>query len=142
MVVFESIKGGNEMPFNTENDYTKPPYTNGIMTLTNDECLYVIEKCEEVAAAYKPEEPWEGPKPDKIYIISNYNRIDNWQKAINGDTYDCLQGYDPTVNTQGINENGIIPEPSQNNPQPPTDDTDTTEPASLDNSQKTQGEEA
>lgn len=92
------------MPFNglSNADFSQAPWQSGVMTLTHDECVYVKEKCAEVAASYEPENSWESPNPDKTYIISQYNQIDNWEKAINGDTYDVLQGYDVETQTEGI----------------------------------------
>lgn len=92
------------MPFNA-NDYTQVPWVPGVLPLTHEECLYVIEKCDQVRSGYEA----SGSELDeKSYTISNYNKIDNWTKAVNGDTYDVLQGYDPDYFDQGINEYGII----------------------------------
>ena len=96
------------MPFNID-DYSKPPYQAGIMTLTHDECIYVKTECKKIEDAYTPVEPWDNPEPSTTYIISHYNLIDDQEKSINGDTYDCLVGYDVEINQNGINENGIIP---------------------------------
>jgi hypothetical protein len=103
------------MPFNTD-DYTQPPYINGIMTLTHDECVKVKTKCQEIIDAYEPTN--RDPEPTMIYVVSTYNESNNYQEAINGNTYDVVMNYDPEVNTQGINENGIVPEPVIEEEQP------------------------
>lgn len=92
------------MAFNKDN-YDVAPFANGIMTLTHEECVYVIEKTNEVRETYIPEENF---LDIASYTISNYNKIDNWEKAINGDTYNCLQGYNIEENKYGINTYGII----------------------------------
>lgn len=109
------------MAFNglTNGDFTKAPWASGILTLTDEECVYVIEKCKEVAENFEPSDVF--PQLIDSYIISNYNKIDNWEKAINGDTYNILLGYNPEVNTQGIDNDGIVPEPVIEEV-PPTED--------------------
>jgi hypothetical protein len=99
------------MPFNSDN-YTQPPFTNGIMTLTNDECVKVKNKCQEIKDAYVYDSNY--PSPTMLYVVSTYNESNNYQEAINGDTYEVLERYNPEVNTQGISpeySDGIVPEP-------------------------------
>lgn len=96
------------MPFNENWDVTQPPFVGGIATLTHEECLYVKGHCDEIIANYKPAYYWDNPTPTDDQVISAYNTIDGWRKAINGDTYNCLKGYDPTIHTLGINESGIV----------------------------------
>lgn len=80
-------------------NFNAAPWNNEICTLTNDECV-------ECIGALKPFQEQFGT--DKNSIISAYDTSTNWEKPINGDTYDCLQGYDPAVNTLGIDANGIV----------------------------------
>jgi hypothetical protein len=129
------------MPFNTD-DYTKPPYINGIMTLTNDECVKVKTKCQEIIDAYEPTN--RDPEPTMLYVVSTYNESNNYQEAINGNTYDIVMNYDPEVNTQGINENGIIPEPEiEEQPDAPesTESDETTSEGETSPEEETQQEE-
>jgi hypothetical protein len=100
------------MTFNP-NDYTKPPFTNGVMTLSNDECVKVKTKCQEIKDAYEYDPNYPAPSP--LYVISNYNESNNYQEGINGDTYEVIERYDPELNTQGISpeySDGIVPEPT------------------------------
>jgi hypothetical protein len=83
-------------------DFTKPPWVNGVAELTHDEVLFVIENIAPF------EEQYGG---DTNTVIGKYNELTSYEKAINGDTYAVIKQYDPTVNTQGIDSNGIIPEP-------------------------------
>jgi hypothetical protein len=83
-------------------DFTKAPWQSGCMTLTHDEVLFVIENIAPFEEEYGS---------DTNTIVSKYNNLTGYEKAINGDTYAVIKQYDPTVNTQGIDSNGIIPEP-------------------------------
>jgi hypothetical protein len=115
------------MPFNKD-DYTQPPFTNGIMTLTNDECVKVKNKCQEIKDAYEPTQG--NPEPTTIYVVSSYNESNSYQEGINGDTYDVVERYNPEVNTQGISpayENGIAPEPVIEEEQPDAPESPVTD---------------
>lgn len=103
------------MPFNTAMDGTQPPFTNEIMTLTNDECVQVKTACQKIIDDFVPT-VWVSA-PDTQYVVGTYNKQD-WKKAVNGLTYELLEKYDPAVNTQGINENGIVPEPGAETQEP------------------------
>jgi len=108
------------MPFNAD-DYTQPPFTNGIMTLTNDECVKVKDKCQEIKDAYKSSPA--NPDPSMMYVVSAYNESNNFKEGINGDTYNTLEKYNPEVNTQGIAPDapeGIVTEPTET-PEEPTE---------------------
>jgi hypothetical protein len=83
-------------------DYTKAPWAAGCMTLSHDEVLFVIDALPPIEEEFLP---------DTNMVISKYNNLTGYEKAINGDTYAEIKKYDPTVNTQGIDSNGIIPEP-------------------------------
>lgn len=101
------------MSFNTEMDPTKAPFTIDVMTLSNDECVEVKTKCEKIKEEFEPTQ-WVS-SPDTQYVVGTYNKTD-WTKAINGNTYDVLERYNPEVNTQGIAPDapeGIVPEPEQ-----------------------------
>lgn len=133
------------MPFNTDN-YSQPPYINGIMTLTHDECVKVKTKCQEIVDAYKPTD--RDPLPTMIYVVSTYNESNNYQEAINGDTYGAVELYNPEVNTQGISpeyENGIVPEPviEEEQPEAPesTESDETTSEGETSPEEETQQEE-
>jgi len=104
----------------TNVDFTQGPWTNGtIMTLNHDECLHVIQGCQTVVDNYDPNQNYGDPISD-TKIHSGYNKID-FHYAINWDTYLTIKNYDPTINTLGINETGIIqPEPE---PQPEEEPT-------------------
>jgi hypothetical protein len=96
------------MPFNENWNPSQPPFVAGIATLTHEECLYVKGHCEQIIATYQPANHWDNPIPSDDFVISTYNGIDGWKKAINGDTYSVLKGYDPEIHNLGINENGIV----------------------------------
>ena len=98
------------MPFNYPHDYSKQPFIAGCATLTHGEVVYVKGHCEQIIADYVPVERWDGATPTDEYVVDKYNNIDSYQKAINVDTYRIVMSYDPTINTQGINEGGIVPE--------------------------------
>jgi hypothetical protein len=94
------------MPFNPT-DFTKAPWAAGIMTLTHEECVYVLDTIEnEVRPNYKPEY-YEPQEPSDFWLQSEYNKLD-WKKGINGDSYAVLKGYNPEVNTLGIDGSGIV----------------------------------
>lgn len=97
------------MPFNW-NDPTQPPFTGEIMTLTHDECVKVKEALKVVVEEYTPS--YDYPEISQTYIINTYNRANGYE-PINGATYTQLEMYDSEFNTQGIDSNGIIPEPEQ-----------------------------
>lgn len=80
-------------------DFTKAPWVAGIAELTHDEVLFVITTCAEVAV---------GHENDDFYIQSRYNEYTNYEKAINGETYFCIKGYNPEIHTFGIDANGIV----------------------------------
>jgi hypothetical protein len=96
------------MPFNYPWSPNQPPFTAGIMTLIHEECVYVKTKCDEIITKYQPVNPWESTTPTDDYVISTYNGIDGWKKAINGETYAVIKQYDPLVHTLGIDGNGIV----------------------------------
>ena len=80
-------------------DFTKPPFAGGCAELTHEEVLYVIESLPPIEEEFLP---------NLDVVISKYNQLSNWEKAINGDTYNVIKGYDPEINTLGIDANGII----------------------------------
>ena len=101
-------------------DFTKGPWAGGIMTLSHDECIHVLDACKPIIEDYDPKNNMGQPISD-MYVQSRYNELD-WQYAINGDTYAVIKGYNPEVNELGINESGIIqPEPEQL-PEEPTEE--------------------
>jgi hypothetical protein len=89
-------------------DFTQPPFAGGIATLTHEEVLFVIETTAPIAV---------GHENDDFYVTSQYNIAVNYEKGINQDTYVCIKGYDPNVNTLGTDANGII-QPISEEPQP------------------------
>ena len=88
-------------------DYTKPPWTGGVMTLTHAEVLHVIDKMKVLADAFVEANGYYPPANE--YLVPEYNKAD-WTKCINGDTYAVIRQYDPLVHTLGINESGIVVE--------------------------------
>jgi hypothetical protein len=80
-------------------DFNKAPWQSGVMTLSHDEVLFVKENIAPFEEQYGT---------DVNTIVSKYNNLTAYEKAINGDTYAVIKSYDPTVNTLGINENGIV----------------------------------
>jgi len=93
------------MPFNST-DFQKAPWAAGIMTLTHEECVSILEQCQVIRDNYNPANNNYEPISDS-YVQAEYNKID-WTKGINGDTYAELVQYDPEVNTLGIDEFGIV----------------------------------
>jgi hypothetical protein len=87
-------------------DYTKPPWTSGVMTLTHEEVIHVQTVCAQIVADYQTANNGATPD-DNTYVVPEYNKSD-WSKCINGDTYAVIKGYNPEINLLGIDENGII----------------------------------
>jgi hypothetical protein len=106
-------------------DFTKGPWAAGVMTLSHDECIHVLQGCQTVIDNYDPKDHDNQPADD-FYVQSEYNKLD-WQYAINGDTYAVVKTYNTEFNTQGVNESGIIPEPEVFEPEP-TPEAPTEEP--------------
>jgi hypothetical protein len=99
-------------------DLNAAPWNNDICTLTNDECV----ECKNALIPFQ--EQFGG---DLNSVVSGYDNSTNWEKPINGVTYNCLQSYNQAINTQGINAQGIVPEPQPEAPQdPPTGDNPPT----------------
>lgn len=94
-------------------DFNKPPWVGGCAVLTHEEVVFVWETTEQ----FRVQKPW-----DDSYIVSEYNKFVNWEKAINGDTYNVIKTYDFEVNTLGIDENGVV------QPAEPVEETPTEEP--------------
>lgn len=86
------------MPFNPD-DYTKAPWASGFMTLTHDECVYVLTQCQNIIDTFMPTD--ERSVCDDFHVVSHYNGLD-WKKAINGDTYDELKKYNADAMSGGI----------------------------------------
>lgn len=108
------------MPFNST-DFKKAPWAAGVMTLTHEECLHVLEGQQTIRDNYDPADNYDEPISD-MYVQSEYNKID-WKKGVNGETFAVLMGYDPEVNTLGINETGIVQEEQPEQPgDEPTDE--------------------
>jgi hypothetical protein len=108
------------MPFNTEMNANEAPFNNEMLTLTNDECVEVKDKCQTIKDEFVPSDIVLAP--DLQYVVSTYNKQD-WTKAINGITYEVLERYNPDVNTQGISPDApdnIVPEPEET-PEEPTE---------------------
>lgn len=89
-------------------DFSAAPWNDGIMTLTHEEVLYVQTQCNAIVEAYMAANNGATP-PDNEYVIPRYNEQD-WHYCVNGKTYAVLKSYDPTINSLGINENGIVTE--------------------------------
>jgi hypothetical protein len=82
-------------------DFNQAPWNNGICVLTHDEVIFVIEALPEIEAEYLP---------NTDMVISKFNALTAWEKCINGVTYAVIKGYNADLNSQGINESGIVPE--------------------------------
>jgi hypothetical protein len=87
-------------------DYTKAPWTSGVMTLTHEEVLHVLDVTGQIIADYQAANNGATPD-DNTYVVPEYNKSD-WTKCVNGDTYAVIKSYDPAINTLGIDENGIV----------------------------------
>lgn len=104
-------------------DYTKAPWTAGVMTLTHEEVLHVLTETQIIIDAFVAVNGYEPPANE--YVVPEYNKSD-WTKCINGDTYAVIKQYDPEIHTLGINEFGIVqPEPVE---EPPTKEPTVEEP--------------
>lgn len=88
-------------------DYTKPPWVAGIAVLTHEQVLFVKEKCEAVIAAYVPK-IGESATPSDEYVQAEYNKLVNFEQAVNGQTFAVIKSYDPSINLLGIDEKGIV----------------------------------
>jgi hypothetical protein len=108
------------MPFNTT-DTTKAPYTGECMTLTNEEVISVQDECAKVNETFTPDD--FTPVLTDSWTIARYNESNNYQEAINGATYDVVKVYERDFNTQGIDINGIIPEPQPEEPEQTEEET-------------------
>lgn len=91
-------------------DFTKVPWVSGVMTISHDDVVWVKEEIEKIVENYDPSTNDYQPISD-MYIVARYCELTAYEKGINGETYDVIKTYNPEVNTQGINEHGIIPEP-------------------------------
>jgi hypothetical protein len=108
----KSIRRGFNMAWNgwgegLTTDFTKAPWTGGVMTLTHEEVLHVQTETAKIIEAYVPKYGEPLTPPDNEYVVPRYNELD-WEKCINGDTYAVIKGYDPLVHQFGIDSNGII----------------------------------
>jgi hypothetical protein len=80
-------------------DFNKAPWVIGIAEHTHEEVLFVLDAIADISV---------GHENDDFYIQSQFNLRNNYEKAINYETYMCIKGYNPEVNLLGIDENGII----------------------------------
>jgi len=130
------------MPFNST-DFTQPPWTSGVMTLTHEECVEVKAACQKIIDEFEPD--LYNATPDDFYVTSKYNEID-WRKGINLDTYWALKQYDVDTMTGGIpyneenQEESPTEEPTEEPAptEPPTDEP--TDEPTTDTGEPTQGE--
>ena len=88
----------------TNVDFSKAPWAAGIMTLSHDEVMFVIDALPPIEEEFLP---------DTNMVISKYNNLTGYEKAINGDTYAVIKSYDPAVNTLGIDANGVVQPPEE-----------------------------
>lgn len=109
-------------------DFSRGPWTGGIMVLNHDEVVYVLTQLPAIIDGYTPQQG-DPVEPGDMYIHNTYNSdySNNWEKAINGDTFSVIKSYDPEVNTQGIDEQGIIPEEGRPVEEPVTPEEPTPE---------------
>lgn len=111
------------MPFNTRFDLTQPPW-NGqevCMNLTHEEVLHVKTETQKIIDSYVPGRGMPVIPDDNTYVVPRYNELD-WTRAINGNTYAVIKYYDTEVNKLGVDENGIIYPPVEEETQPVEED--------------------
>lgn len=65
----------------------QPPYTNGIMVLSNQESEVIRIRMNAIITAFDPTD--EQPVCDTFYIVSTYNQ-QNPGDPINGDTAEFI----------------------------------------------------
>lgn len=70
----------------------QPPYSNGIMDLTDVEKTDITAKLQAIVQAFVPTDFQS--TPDTFYIVSNYN-TQNPDAPINGDTAEVLLAPQP-----------------------------------------------
>jgi hypothetical protein len=88
-----------------QTDFNSAPWTNEVMTLTHEEVVHVITETNKIIDEFKVSNSFGAPTDE--YVVPKYNESD-WAKCINGVTYNVIKGYDPAVNTLGIDGNGIV----------------------------------
>lgn len=79
--------------------FDEAPWNNEICTLTHEEVVSVIDALPPLEAEYLP---------STDMVISKFNALTSWEKCINGITYNCIKGYNPEVNTLGLDASGIV----------------------------------
>lgn len=67
-------------------DFLNPPYTNGVMILTDKEKIEIKAKLQEIKEGFTPS--MEQPVIDTFYIVAKYNEENEFK--INGDTAEFL----------------------------------------------------
>lgn len=65
----------------------QPPYTNGLMTLTDDEKAAIKKQLEMIMVSFVADD--FSPVCDTFYIVSRYNE-QNVGNEINGDTAEFI----------------------------------------------------
>lgn len=105
------------MAFNSK-DYTSPPFCDGLMDLTVEECLYVQGELKEVATAI-------GVDYYTYDVLLGYSTADRWTKGewINGDTAEyCFYYTAPEAPEEPIEETPVEEEPvEETTPTEPTE---------------------
>jgi hypothetical protein len=96
------------MPFNADNAKL-PPYTNGVMELTEAEILLVKERLDGVAEDFVPDDYY--PEIDTSYLTVEYNKIYT-KERINGDTCEMVLSYQP----QEVTPEEPVEEPAPTEP--------------------------
>lgn len=93
-------------------DYNAAPWNNTVCNLTHDEVVFTKDACERIQE--------DNPGIDSMMIISTFDNESNWERPINGVTYDLIIVYNPEINKLGIEQyedefgnsfGRIIPEP-------------------------------
>lgn len=107
------------MAFN-KNDYTKPPFTNGLMDLTVEECLYVQAELKEVAQSL-------GVDYYTYDVLLGYCTYpERWEAGewINGDTAEyCFYYVAPEVE-QPVEEEPVEPTEPDVQPEETTEEVE------------------
>ncbi|MCM3536597.1 hypothetical protein [Priestia endophytica] len=88
------------MSFNKD-DYTQPPFTNGVMDLAVGEISLVKGRLEVVASEFVPDE--YTPVIDTFYLTATYNRTFP-NEAINGDTCEMCRSYKQEPDEEPVEE--------------------------------------
>lgn len=87
------------MSWNTT-DTSLPPFTEGVVPLTEEEILFVQREIEVCRQEFVPDR--FHPEPTKDILISMFNdKYYSQGMLLNGDTYDMCMAYQPQTVEEG-----------------------------------------